>query len=103
MSPKGDSTLRPFFVAKALSGWKARRYAIALLQAAVKADELDQVEAEVQALSEMLNRSPQLMKFLAQPLVPFEEKAKRLRRAVGRACLTCNAQLLARRRQTQTH
>jgi len=51
-------------VAKALSGWKARRYAIALLQAALKADELDRVEAEVQALSEMLNRSPQLMKFL---------------------------------------
>ena len=66
-------------MAKALSGWKARRYAIALLQAALKADELDRVEAEVQALSEMLNRSPQLMKFLAQPLVPFEEKAKRLR------------------------
>jgi hypothetical protein len=40
-------------VAKALSGWKARRYAIALLQAALKADELDRVEAEVQALSEM--------------------------------------------------
>ena len=66
-------------MAKVLSGWKARRYAIALLQAAVKANELDRVEAEVKALSEMLNRSPQLMKFLAQPLVPFEEKAKRLR------------------------
>ncbi len=66
-------------MAKALSGWKARRYAFALLQAAVKAEELDRVEAEVQALTEMFNRSPQLVKFLAQPLVPFDEKARRLR------------------------
>jgi len=64
---------------KALSGWKARRYAVALLNAAVKVNELERVEAEVSALAEMLNRSPQLVKFLAQPLVPFSEKAQRLK------------------------
>lgn len=66
-------------MAKVLSGWKARRYAVALLHAAVKAGELDRVEAEIKALAEMLNRSPQLVKFLAQPLVPFSEKAQRLK------------------------
>jgi len=66
-------------LAKVLSGWKARRYAVALLHAAVKAGELDRVEAEIKALAEMLNRSPQLVKFLAQPLVPFSEKAQRLK------------------------
>ncbi len=64
---------------KTLSGWKARRYAVALLSAAVKANDLERVEAEVSALAEMLNRSPQLVKFLAQPLVPFSEKAQRLK------------------------
>lgn len=67
-------------MAKVLSGWKARRYAAALLHAAVKAGELERVEAEVKALADMFNRSPQLLKFLAQPLVPFNEKAQRLRR-----------------------
>ncbi|MCX7967785.1 MAG: ATP synthase F1 subunit delta [Armatimonadetes bacterium] len=62
-------------MAKVLSGWKARRYAVALLNASDKAKEVERVEAEVKALSEMLNRSPQLVKFLAQPLVPFNEKA----------------------------
>lgn len=66
-------------MAKVLSGWKARRYATALLQAAVKAGELDRVEAEIQALAGMLDRSPQVVKFLAQPLVSFEEKARKLR------------------------
>ncbi len=64
---------------KVLSSWKARRYAAALLNAAVKANELERIEAEVGALAEMLNRSPQLVKFLAQPLVPFSEKAQRLK------------------------
>lgn len=66
-------------VAKVLSGWKARRYARALLEAAVKADEVDRVETETNALAEMFNRSPQLVKYLSQPLVPFSEKAQRLR------------------------
>lgn len=66
-------------MAKVLSGWKARRYATALLLVSVKANELDRVEAEVEALAEMLNRSQQLVRFLAQPLVPFSEKAQRLK------------------------
>jgi ATP synthase F1 delta subunit len=66
-------------VAKVLSGWKARRYAQALLLAAVKAGELDRVEAEVQSLSDLFARTPQLVKFLMQPLVPFSEKERLLR------------------------
>ncbi|MFN4178687.1 MAG: ATP synthase F1 subunit delta [Armatimonadota bacterium] len=66
-------------MAKVLSGWKARRYAVALLNTSIKAGILDLVESEVKALAEMLNRSPQLVKFLAQPLVPFSEKERRLR------------------------
>lgn len=66
-------------LAKVLSGWKARRYAVALLHASLKANELERVEAEIKALTEMFKRSPQLVKFLNQPLVPFDEKAKRLR------------------------
>ncbi|MCS7265199.1 MAG: ATP synthase F1 subunit delta [Armatimonadetes bacterium] len=66
-------------LAKVLSGWKARRYSGALLQAAIKANEVERIEAEVKALAEMLNRSPQLVKFLAQPLVPFSEKSQRLK------------------------
>ncbi|MFA0767759.1 MAG: hypothetical protein OXFUSZZB_001087 [Candidatus Fervidibacter sp.] len=66
-------------MAKVLSGWKARRYAQALLLAAVKAGELDRVEAEVQSLSDLFARTPQLVKFLMQPLVPFSEKERLLR------------------------
>ena len=66
-------------MAKVLSGWKARRYAAALLHASIKANELERVEAEIKALAELFNRSPQLVKFLSQPLVPFAEKAQRLR------------------------
>jgi ATP synthase F1 delta subunit len=66
-------------VAKVLSGWKAHRYAQALLLAAVKAGELDRVEAEVQSLSDLFARTPQLVKFLMQPLVPFSEKERLLR------------------------
>jgi ATP synthase F1 delta subunit len=66
-------------VAKVLSGWKARRYAQALLLAAVKAGELDRVEAEVRSLSDLFARTPQLVKFLMQPLVPFSEKERLLR------------------------
>ncbi|MCX7643043.1 MAG: ATP synthase F1 subunit delta [Armatimonadetes bacterium] len=66
-------------MARILSGWKARRYAIALLQVAAKANELDRVEAEVKALADTLNRSPLLVKFLAQPLIPFGEKARQVR------------------------
>jgi ATP synthase F1 delta subunit len=66
-------------VAKVLSGWKARRYAYALLIAATKAGELDRVEAEVQSLRDLFARTPQLVKFLMQPLVPFSEKERLLR------------------------
>jgi ATP synthase, F1 delta subunit len=66
-------------VAKVLSGWKARRYAQALLLAAIKAGELDRVEAEMQSLSDLFARTPQLVKFLMQPLVPFSEKERLLR------------------------
>lgn len=66
-------------MAKVLSGWKAQRYARALLEAAIKAGELERVEAEVNGLRETFSRSPQLVKFLAQPLVPFSDKAKALR------------------------
>lgn len=65
-------------MAKVLSGWKAHRYAQALLLAAVKAGELDRVEAEVQSLSDLFARTPQLVKFLMQPLVPFSEKERLL-------------------------
>lgn len=70
-------------MAKAISGWGARCYALALLKAAVKANELERVDAEVKALAEMFNRSQQLVKYLAQPLVPFEEKEKTLRQRLG--------------------
>ncbi len=66
-------------MAKVLSGWKARRYAYALLLSAVEAGELERVEGEVNALNDLLTRSPQLIKFLAQPLVPFAEKERLLR------------------------
>ncbi|MFA0751927.1 MAG: hypothetical protein RJAPGHWK_001634 [Candidatus Fervidibacter sp.] len=66
-------------MAKVLSGWKARRYAYALLIAATKAGELDRVEAEVQSLRDLFARTPQLVKFLMQPLVPFSEKERLLR------------------------
>ncbi|MFA0759439.1 MAG: hypothetical protein NOOUEUKL_002118 [Candidatus Fervidibacter sp.] len=66
-------------MAKVLSGWKARRYAQALLLAAIKAGELDRVEAEMQSLSDLFARTPQLVKFLMQPLVPFSEKERLLR------------------------
>jgi len=66
-------------VAKVLSGWKARRYAYALLIAATKVGELDRVEAEVQSLRDLFARTPQLVKFLMQPLVPFSEKERLLR------------------------
>lgn len=70
-------------MAKVLSGWKARRYAYALLLAAIKAGELERVEAEVNGLNEMLARSPKLVKYLAQPLVTFSEKERLLRKRLS--------------------
>lgn len=66
-------------MAKVLSGWKARRYAVALLNTSIKANTLDLVESEVKALAEMLSHSPQMVKFLSQPLVSFSEKERRMR------------------------
>ncbi len=66
-------------LAKVLSGWKARRYARALLEVAIKAGVVERVEAELKGLRETFARSPQLVKFLGQPLTPFSDKAKMLR------------------------
>ncbi len=68
---------------KTLSGWKARRYAQALFLSAGQRGELDRVEAEVNSLNELFTRSPQLVKFLAQPLIPFAEKERRLRQRLS--------------------
>ncbi len=68
---------------RTLSGWKARRYAQALLLSAAQRGELERIEAEVNSLDELFARSPQLVKFLAQPLIPFAEKERRLRQRLG--------------------
>jgi len=51
-------------------------YAQALYEAAEEAGVLEQVSAELKALSEMLEKAPKLEKFLVSPTIAFDAKRK---------------------------
>jgi F-type H+-transporting ATPase subunit delta len=61
----------------------ARRYAAALFMAAKRQNEVEAVEQDARALSEVLAREPRLMKFLDSPEILDERKEAMLRTAFG--------------------
>ncbi len=72
---------------RALSGARARRYAAALLESAVKAKQLNQVEAELRQVTRLLESQPALMRFLSHPGLSAGQKIQFLRERLGQQVL----------------
>ncbi|MCS7224497.1 MAG: ATP synthase F1 subunit delta [Armatimonadetes bacterium] len=68
---------------RALTGGKARRYAAALLEAAVKAGQLDQVEKELEEWERLVTDQPAIGRFLSHPGQPAGRKIQFLRQRLG--------------------